>query len=309
MDLVIERGRIVAFEQLPPRSIALDGYVQGPAIDPEGERYSFDHHAGCVRHATRATCEQVRDALELGLDPAGFRVCINDVDLDTALSVWLLANPHRVQEPLVHELVDAAGLLDSHAGAYPMTAAIRSLIEWLSEPETSARADGTYWGLDDKGLQELLGDISRRIDLYTHGEARRKVSQFCVDERYEIEREGTGWVMARVVGIRAHAALFRDGHHRVVMYRLLPNGTYGYTVARRSEFVKHFCVPKILGALDALEPGWGGGSTIGGAPRNPDGSRSRLEPDRVFDVVEATVTRERAAEPRSSVIPKSGDQD
>lgn len=28
--------------------------------------------------------------------------------------------------------------------------------------------------------------------------------------------------------------------------------------------------------MNQLEPGWGGGSTIGGAPRNPDGSRSKL---------------------------------
>src|SRR5262245_4412449 len=98
MKLVIERGRTVAPNDLPARSIALDGYAQGPYVDPEGERYSFDHHANCVRHATRSTAEQVLDALSLDLDPTDFFVFINDVDLDTALSVWLLANPHRVHE-------------------------------------------------------------------------------------------------------------------------------------------------------------------------------------------------------------------
>ncbi|WP_043603413.1 MULTISPECIES: hypothetical protein [Protofrankia] len=46
----------------------------------------------------------------------------------------------------------------------------------------------------------------------------------------------------------------------------------------------------ILGALAAREPGWGGGSSIGGAPRRPDGSRSSLHPDEVFTIVEAAVT-------------------
>jgi hypothetical protein len=291
MELVIQRGKIVPFAELPPKSIALDGYVQGPAIDAEGERLSFDHHANCIRHATRATCEQVRDAIVLGLDPTGFTVFANDVDLDTALSVWLLANPHRVHDEIVADLVTAAGLLDAHSGAYDIADELRRTIEWISAPETSARADGRYWGLDDVGLEELLADVSRRIDVYTRGEARPDVTRFTVDESYAVERTGTGWVLARTIGTRSHAALFRDGHARVVMYRRLPDGTWGYTVAKRSEFVKHFPVDRILAALAALEPGWGGGSTIGGAPRLADGSRSRLSPDQVFDVVEQTVVQ------------------
>jgi hypothetical protein len=293
MKLVIERGRIVPFDALPPRSVALDGYVQGPAIDAEQERYSFDHHGGCVRHSTRSTCEQVRDAIVLGLDPAGLTVYCNDVDLDTALSMWLLANPHRAAEELVGQLVVAAGHLDAHSGAWPIAEAMRHVIEWLSEPETRARAGGSYWGMDNQGLARLLGDVSRRIDVYTHGQARADVTRFEIDERYEIERTGTGWVLARTIGTRSHAALFRDGHHRVVIYRQLPDGSFGYTVAKQSEFVKYFPVGEILRVLHAREPGWGGGSTIGGAPRNEDGSRSRLPPEEVFALVESVVRASR----------------
>jgi hypothetical protein len=291
MKLVIERGRIVPFDALPPRSVALDGYVQGPAIDPECERYSFDHHGGCVRHSTRATCEQVRDAIVLGLDPAGLTVFCNDVDLDTALSMWLLANPHRAAEELVGQLVVAAGHLDAHSGAWPIAEAMRHVIEWLSEPETRARANGSYWSMDNNALARLLGDVSRRIDVYTHGQARPDVTRFEIDERYEIERTGTEWVLAKTIGTRSHAALFRDGHNRVVIYRQLPDSSFGYTVAKRSEFVKYFPVAEILRTLDKREPGWGGGSTIGGAPRNEDGSRSRISPDEVFEIVESVVQR------------------
>src|SRR5581483_10327579 len=93
MEIVIERGRVIPFEALPDHSLALDGYVLGPAIDAERERYSFDHHGECVRHATRSTAEQVHDALALGLEPSTFTVYLNDVDLDTALPVWLLRHP------------------------------------------------------------------------------------------------------------------------------------------------------------------------------------------------------------------------
>lgn len=292
MRLVIDRGKTLSLSALPSRSIALDGYVQGPAIDADGEKYSFDHHAGCVRHATRATAEQVRDAIILGLDPRDFTVFVNDVDLDTALSVWLLANPHRAQEEIVHELVDDAGLLDAHSGAYPMDPDRRNVIEWLSEPETTARADGSYWGLDNSGLEQLLADVSRRLDVFTRGESDPSIREFKVDERYEIERRGTGWVLARTVGIRSHAALFGDGHHRVVMYRQLPDGSWGYTIAKRSEFVKQFPIERIFAALSEREPGWGGASTIGGAPRHADGSRSRLSPSQVFDIVESVVSAE-----------------
>jgi hypothetical protein len=308
MKLVIERGRVVPFEALPPRSIALDGYVQGPAIDAECERYSFDHHGGCVRHATRATCEQVRDAIVLGLAPAGFTVFCNDVDLDTALSLWLLANPHRAAEELVGQLVVSAGHLDAHSGAWPIGEAMRHVVEWLSEPETTARADGSYWSMNNAQLARLLGDMSRRVDVYTHGQARADVTKFAIDESYVIEHTGSDWVMARTVGTRAHAALFRDGHTRVVIYRQLPDGSYGYTIAKRSEFVKFFPVVEILQTLAKIEPGWGGGSTIGGAPRHPDGSRSKLEPRKVFDIVEAIVQKSRLTcdahrEPPTASIP------
>jgi hypothetical protein len=237
----------------------------------------------------------------MGLQTGGFGVYVNDVDLDTALSVWLLANPERAGERAVRQLVNAAGLLDAHSGAYPIDDEMRRTIEWLSEPETMARARGGYWSLDAGGLAELIERIGERVERYARGEARHEVTRYQVDERYQIERQGTGWVLARTVGTRAHASLFRDGHVRVVMYRALPDGSWAYTVAKRSEFVKHFPVPAILAALAALEPGWGGGSTVGGAPRHASGARSRLAPETVFDVVEAVVRESVHADGRASV--------
>ena len=59
--------------------------------------------------------------------------------------------------------------------------------------------------------------------------------------------------------------------------------------------MKFFPVRTSLAALNDRERGWGGGSTVGGAPRNADGSRSRLTPDEVFDIVELVVRASTAA--------------
>jgi hypothetical protein len=289
MEIVIDRGRTVLFEDLAPRSVALDGYVLGPRIDAENERYSFDHHGDCVRHATRSSAEQVHDAIVLGLTPRHLTVYLNDVDLDTALAVWLLRHTERAREPLVNRLVHGAGLLDAHSGAFPLAGDLPTIVEWISEPETRARASGVYYQLDAAGLRNLLDEIGRRVSVYADGASAAYTEDFRIDNRYEVLHRGTGWVLVESLGTRAHARLFADGHERVVIHTTLPDGTHGYTVAKRSEFVKCFPVMRILAALDAREPGWGGGSTVGGAPRNADGSRSTLRTEEVFGIVEAVV--------------------
>ena len=72
MDIVIKRGEVVALEDLPPYSIALDGFVQGPQIDTVNHRYSFDHHKGCLRFCTTSACMQAWTAVLLGLEPDKF---------------------------------------------------------------------------------------------------------------------------------------------------------------------------------------------------------------------------------------------
>jgi len=84
--------------------------------------------------------------------------------------------------------------------------------------------------------------------------------------------------------------LYKDGHNAAVAYRGLPDGSFEYTIGKKSDLVRfplgpHSKPGTILHALAAIEPGWGGGSTIGGAPRNPDGSRSKLTPTEVFELI------------------------
>jgi hypothetical protein len=284
----VDRGAVVPFEQLPPRSIALDGFVQGPHVDADGERYSFDHHDRCVRHATRATCEQVFDALRLGLDPEGYTVYVNDVDADTVLSVWLIRHRARaLADEQVARLVRVVGAVDALGPSYPLSppdAQLRDrMFDGACAPATPAFADN-----GEQTLAACVANVTRLLD----GELEAPEA---TAPPYTITHRGTGWVMARSAGW-AFAQLYNAGCERAVVYAPLPDGSYAYTVGKKSEFVGRFPVGphsregSILHALAQAEPGWGGGSTIGGAPRNADGSRSRLSPDEVFALVERVVT-------------------
>lgn len=289
LEIRVDRGKVAALADLPPRSIALDGYVQGPELDLENQRLSFDHHDRCLRLVTRATCQQVLDALLLGFDPAGHTAFVNDVDGDTALSIWLLRNPGRAGEPEVRRLVESVGGVDAHGPAYPALDPdlAEAFFARAMAPEQRARNEGTYPGAD---LPALLEECVERIDAFVAAglptQAVREATEF------RIARTGaSGWVL-----VECHGFAFRDlyarGFTRAAVYHALPDGSWRYTLGRKSDLVAGFPVGPasvpgtLLHSLAAEEPGWGGGSSIGGSPRNPDGSSSRIPPEGLFERIE-----------------------
>ncbi|NTW50273.1 MAG: hypothetical protein HGB19_11205 [Chlorobiales bacterium] len=293
INLILSRGTTVDFTSLPPNSIALDGYVQGPAIDLRQNKFSFDHHAGCIRHVTSATCKQVLDALLLGFEPNGMKVYINDVDGDTALAVWLLLHPNKAQDLNVRELVETVAAMDALGPAYPaLNPQLGKMFHkgaMLAERE--ARKNKSYATCD---LEELLHTCLNGIDRLLSGERFPLPPES--EQRYTITHYGNGFVMVRT-DENVFDLLYREGITCGVMYQKQPDGSVAYTIAKKSEFVPHFPVGPhteegtILHALSEQEPGWGGGTTVGGAPRNMDGSRSRLSPDDVFTIINDLIAR------------------
>lgn len=293
-NLVIERGRVVAFSDLPPNSVALDGYVQGPELDLKNRCFSFDHHSNCLRMVTRATCQQVMDALLLGLDTTDLTVYVNDVDADTVLSVWLLKHPDILSDTeagmSLRDLVESVGLLDSHGPAYPLVdpAPATAFHSLVMGPEKEARRDKTY---QTCCLYRLMEKCLLNLDLYFWEVLHAEV----VEESkvpYTITHTGdTGWVMATAEGY-LFSSLYQDGYTKAIAYMQLPDGSYQYTVGKKSDLVSGFPVGpaseegSILHTLNQRDPGWGGGSSIGGSPRNKDGSSSKLTPDEVFEIVQ-----------------------
>jgi hypothetical protein len=286
MKVIIERGKVWDVESLAPKTIALDGAVQGPYIDANKEVYSFDHHANCIRLVTKATCAQVYDALSLGLNPEGFDILINDIDGDTVLSVWLLQNAAKINNPFTQELVGIVGNIDAHGPAYPLSASqadiAHKFYKGVMAPETKARFVDKNYGTIDLGI--LLDSCLAQLDLLAANPEGYLVGVSPqVDPEFEVTHKADNFVMVKSKGF-AFGGCYKMGLNAVILYSDCPDGSIAYTIGKKSEFVGGFNVPAILTALNAVEAGWGGGSTIGGAPRNADGSRSRLTPDEVFKI-------------------------
>jgi hypothetical protein len=284
MDIVIQRGKTVKLESLPEYSIALDGFVQGPKIDPENHRYSFDHHAGCLRFCTSAACIQAWTGVLLGLDPQKYTIYLNDVDADVCMAVWCLKNPDRCVEPLVKKLVDAIGTGDMHGGAFGLNG-MHKTIEWISAPETDSRRNKDYEKLSDDGLKTILESILHRIDMYVNGEASIEVAKQSDHGGYKILSNEDTWVLVESNDPHAFSSLYQAGFDRIVLIRRQDDKSLAITLAKRSDFIGGFPLEKIYAAFNKLESGWGGGSTIGGAPRNSDGSRSRLSITKIKETV------------------------
>jgi hypothetical protein len=292
-NLIIERGRTLPFEELPDNSIALDGYVQGPQMDLERNRFSFDHHDKVNRQITRASCQQVMDALLLGMDTKDCKVHINDVDGDTVLSVWLLRHPEKANDPKVRMLVESVGGIDSHGPAYePLDPELAErFFKGVMKPEGDARRTRTYAQAD---LRQMLDECLKNLDDLMDG--KLEYQQQDDNRSYETVLAEKDWLMVESSDF-VFDLVYKDGHNRAVAMQRQPDGSIAYTIAKKSELVRNFPVGPasvegtILYELKQIEPGWGGGSTIGGAPRNPDGSRSRLTPKQVAEVIKRVVER------------------
>lgn len=316
MQLIVERGRVWSTAELNPKTIALDGAVQGPHIDTSKQIYSFDHHANCLRLVTQATCQQVYNALRLGLNPEGFTVLVNDVDADTVFAAALLLNPEWLRSystsSMLSILLQAVGNLDAHGpawfGACPdmpvIDKAANFFYDWVMQPEKDARKNKTYATVDLHAL--LFQCVQRLVDFMElpHDERvaqlhstevkpladNAKILQVCRanGENFAVIVESQDFIFPK---------MYKDGHKVVVAFYTQEDGSRAYTVGKVSDFVDFPLGPAdkvgtLLHILASREPGWGGGSTIGGAPRNADGSRSRLSPEEVayvaFDLIPAT---------------------
>ena len=162
-EVVFTYGFTINPEEMVDDTIYLDGACRGPAIDVGRRAYSFDHHAGCSRFATMSTCEQVLLALDMGLNPKGFRVVVNDLDADTSLALWLLFNPHKVDDRVRQE-VHKIGRVDSHGPLWSPTKLHKALTRRPGVAQT---------------FQDLIAD-QEKIDAWVEGGDRALPEPFAM---------------------------------------------------------------------------------------------------------------------------------
>ncbi len=280
----------VAARSAAAGSIFLDGAAQGePFLDPKRDVYNLDHHEGCVRPFTLATCEQAMVLVRKGLDlrQRDWTVYANDADLDTVLAIWVLLNHIRLNEasgeirarvmPLLRleGAIDAQGLELQDLCALP-PALLAETTEWIAllrEQELALKTGGRWLGHD---LAEHTAAVLRTLDGLVY-----PPQQF--DDLEDIEELArtriTGGSIAIVcrsaVGIYEVERQLRRLHGKRLGVIALRTSGSTYSL-RQVDPLLPATLEQVYTHLNLVDPAagghrspnrWGGSAEIGGSPR------------------------------------------
>jgi membrane protease YdiL (CAAX protease family) len=303
----IERGlSITAAEArtFPAGTIFLDGAAQGaPFMAPEKAIYNLDHHEGCVRSFTLATCEQAMVLIRKRLDlrRRDWTVYANDADLDTVLAIWVLLNHLR----LVHEnpeicsdvmpLLRLEGVIDAHGiemqdfCALPamQLAEARSQMDKLLAPERKLKAQGKWDGVD---LARFVAQQLRAIDRMVYSQELLATAGPAIEEvaRTELHAGSIAVACRSELGVYEVEKQLRRLHGDRLGLFALQKGSGTYTL-RQVDPALPTRLDEIYAQLNLVDPGsggcvasnrWGGSDEIGGSPR---GARTRMTPQQILD--------------------------
>ena len=184
-----------------------------------------------------------------------------------------------------------------HAGALNLSG-MTKVVEWISAPQTDSIRNGDYEKLSNSGLNTIMESILHRITKYVDGEASADILEQETYGNYTvIKNDPNGWVLVESEDPHVYTALYKAGFNRVVISRPLEDGSNAVSIGKKSDFIDNFPLSKIFDALNKIDPivnkskniTWGGGSMIGGAPRNEDGSRTRMSLEDISDVINCII--------------------
>src|SRR5262245_337797 len=271
-----------------PGTIYLDGAAQGePFADAERDVYNLDHHEGCVRAFTLASCEQAMVLLRRGLDlrRRDWSVYANGADLDTVLAIWVLLNHLRLAPedsrararvlPLLRleGNIDALGLGAEDLCGLPsdLHTETRRQLDALLERERTARTRGV--GRDP--LSFVAAQL-RAIDRIAY--AGEEIGELLeIEELVRTELPGVGvTVVCRADGgvYEVERELRRLHGDRLGLVVLQKDATSYSLRAAHPAAAAH--LDRIYVQLNRVDRGsdgghtenrWGGAGEIGGSPR------------------------------------------
>ena len=313
--VVVSRTSVVGgrpARKAPEGTIFLDGAAQSePFIDTQRRVMNLDHHQGCVRPFTLATCEQALALVLRGLDlrEKPWTILANDADLDIILAIWVLLNSTHLE--LGGEVLQAAapvirleGTIDAHGSELRELAgfpaeqleATSKLLDELYEPELAAKRGGVWTEID------LLQFVARQ--LYAIDRMFFPAGHFAgfshVEEvaRAAINPERVAIVCRSDRGIYDVEGDLKKAYGKRLGVIVLDKGGGNHTL----RLVDRFLPATLEAAYDRLnladpaviasDPSntWGGAADIGGSPRK---SGSRLEPHEIADLLRTALRRPR----------------
>jgi membrane protease YdiL (CAAX protease family) len=289
----IERGASVtaaAAHSAPPGTIFLDGAAQGePFVDPQRGVYNLDHHEGCVRAFTLATCEQAMVLIRKGLDlrKRDWTIHANDVDLDALLAIWVLLNHLRLTSPdpraraAVMPLLRLEGVIDAHGLDLVDLAALpadllqesRRRMERLLGREQALKSTGLWTRTDPlEYAVDRLGALDAQIYSPDQFEDVAEIEELA---RFDLCEGSVGVVCRAAVGIYEVEQQLRRYHGDRLGMIVLQKGPREYSL-RQVDPTLPIGLDEVYQVLNAVDPAsggslaanrWGGSAEIGGSPR------------------------------------------
>ena len=302
----LERGLSVTAAEargFPAGSIFLDGAAQGPPfLAPEKAIYNLDHHEGCVRAFTLATCEQAMVLIRKRLDlrRREWTLYANDADLDTVLAIWVLLNHLRLvhQNPEVcadlmpllrlEGVIDALGVEMQDLCALPamQLAEARARMDKLLAPERKLKATGKW---DDVDLGRFVAQQLRAIDRMVYPSDVLAGSAGEIEEvaRAELPGGSIAVVCRSDLGVYEVEKELRRLHGDRLGVLALQKGPASYTL-RQVDASLPTQLDEIYAQLNLVDPSsggsassnrWGGSDEIGGSPRT---AGTRMTPQQIL---------------------------
>jgi membrane protease YdiL (CAAX protease family) len=293
-----------------PGTIYLDGVAQTePFLDHEKKVYNLDHHEGCVRTFTLATCEQALIMCVKGLDllDREWKIYANDPDLDTILAVWIILNHQRInnREAInrrslfalvrLEGTIDSLGLEMRELSGFPedLLQKLMRVIDRLRSEELELKKAGE-WSQTD--FLEYTVRVLRRLDQYLIkvGELDdfKGIKELA---RIDLINNRIAVVVAADLGIYELEPHLAKLYSNRLGWVALQRGERDYTLRQMDLFMPvdlddvyqrlNFMDPAVKGRMNVNR--WGGSGDIGGSPR---GSGTGLSPDEIVsacrDVIE-----------------------
>ena len=280
----------VAALKAPSGTIYLDGAAQGgPFLNNEKDLLNLDHHEGCVRAFTLATCEQAMVAVRRGLDlqKRDWVVWANEPDLDTLLAIWILFNHMRLNDEdpeirtRVMPLVRLEGTIDVHGlemqelcGFPPeIQASVSGDLERLRSREVQLKKEERW---KESDFLEYAADILRAIDAMIYS-SRHFEKVIHVEE---LARAVTGDNQLAIAyrsgrGIYELEPYLRRLHGKRLGVIILQQDPTTYTLRLVNPFLPA-TLDRVYERLNLVDSSagrwrsanrWGGSGEIGGSPR------------------------------------------
>lgn len=289
----------------PRGTIFLDGACAGPPFyDNRRRHYSLDHHEGCVRSFTLASCEQAAVVLYEGmpLSDGAWTIVINSIDLDSVLAAWVLMNHTELLDDGRHFLERAMpilrveGCIDSHG----LDAGVLSGL--LPEQRARHESDLAILFAMSKGAASLSRDEACRLVIRLLGVidglvfTRESIAAFLSYEevgRVQLAAGGLALLVRSESGIYEAEGFFKARYGDALDIIVLAQGGGRYSLRLVNRFMRDD-LRGLYDRLNRLDPlvshsaekgdnTWGGSSNIGGSPRQ---TGSGLQPEDILEALE-----------------------